>query len=57
MFNQIKRIWSDDGRGDHDFTEQEKRLNEALVHLKDAAASLAKASEHLIYVIKTKGLA
>lgn len=56
MFNQLRRIWADDGRNDMDFTEQEKRLRDALEHLKDAAMSLSKAAEHLTYVIKTKGL-
>ena len=56
MFNQIMRIWSDRGQNDKDFSVQEERLREALEHLKNAAASLSKASEHLLFVIKTKGL-
>ena len=56
MFNQLRRIWADDGRDDKDFSEQEQRLRDALEHLKDAALSLSKAADHLTYVIKTKGL-
>ena len=56
MFNQIRRIWADDGRNDKDFSEQEQRLREALKHLKDAALSLSKAAENLTHVIETKGL-
>jgi hypothetical protein len=56
MFNQIMRIWRDDGSNDKDFTGQEQKLREALKHLKDAADSLSKASDHLLDVIRTKGL-
>lgn len=56
MFNQFRRIWSDNGSGDKDFTPQEKRLKDALLHLQQAADSLSKASEALLYVIQTKGL-
>lgn len=55
MFNQIRRIWSDDGKNDKDFTPQEVKLKNALIHLKKAADSLSKASELLLYVIETKG--
>lgn len=55
MFNQIKRIWSDNGSGDKDFTVQERRLQDALLHLKEAADNLSKASEILIGVIRTRG--
>ena len=56
MFNQIKRIWSDTGSGDKDFTSQEERLKDALSHLQQAADNLSKASETLLAVIKSKGL-
>ena len=56
MFNQIKRIWSDTGAGDKDFTPQEERLKNALSHLQQAADSLSKASQTLLDVIKSKGL-
>ncbi len=55
MFNQLRRIWSDNGQGDRDFTAEEQRLKEALEHLKSAASSLSKASDHLLYIIRTKG--
>lgn len=56
MFNQIRRIWADTGSGDKDFTPQEERLKDALRHLQEAANSLSKASETLLYVIQSKGL-
>lgn len=56
MLNQILRIWSDKGRGDKDFSPQEKKLKDAVQHLKEAADSLSKASELLVHVIETKGL-
>lgn len=55
MFNQIRRMWADDGRNDRDFTPQEQRLKNALKHLKEAADSLSKASEVLIDVINSRG--
>lgn len=55
MFNQIRRIWTDNGSNDKDFTGQEQKLNDALVHLRDAADSLSRASAVLIEVIRTKG--
>jgi hypothetical protein len=56
MFNQLRRIWSDKGQNDKDFSPQEEKLNAALEHLRDAAKSLSKATEDLIYVIKTRGI-
>lgn len=56
MFNQIRRIWSDGGKGDKDFSSQEQKLKDALIHLKEAADSLSKAAEVLKDVIETKGL-
>lgn len=55
MFNQIRRIWADTGSADKDFTPQELKLKNALLHLKEAADSLSKASEVLLDVINTKG--
>ena len=57
MFNQIRRIWADNGSGDKDFTRQEIQLRDALTHLQQAADSLSRASEALVYVINSKGLA
>ena len=56
MFNQIRRIWADNGSGDKDFTPQEIRLKDALLHLQQAADSLSKASETLLTVINSKGI-
>ena len=54
--NQFKRIFSDDGRGDKDFSESEERLREAQKHLWAATDMLTKVSEILAGLIKTKGL-
>jgi len=56
MFNQIRRLWADDGSGDKDFTPQEEKLREALLQLQHAADSLSRASETLRTVIGSKGL-
>lgn len=48
MLNQLRRIWSDNGSNDKDFTPQEERLKKALTHLKEAADLLSKASAVLI---------
>ena len=56
MFNQIKRLWTDDGRDDRDFTPQEEKLKDALLHLQQAADSLSRASQTLLGVIQSKGL-
>jgi hypothetical protein len=56
MFNQIRRLWTDDGSGDKDFTPQEEKLREALQHLQHAADNLSRASEALLNVIRSKGL-
>lgn len=55
MFNQLRRIWADNGSGDKDFTPQEERLKDALLHLQQAADSLSRASETLLGVIQSKG--
>ncbi len=55
MFNQIRRLWADDGSGDKDFTPQEQRLKDALLHMQQAADSLSRASRTLLDVINSKG--
>lgn len=55
MINQIRRLWADKGTNDRDFTEQEKKLQGALQHLKIAADSLSRASQTLLDVINSKG--
>ena len=56
MFNQIRRIWADTGSDNRDFSPQEQKLKDALVHLQEAADSLSKASKTLLDVINSKGL-
>lgn len=47
LLNQFKRIYSDDGRGDVDFTEQEERLRRAEARLVAGTRALARAAENL----------
>lgn len=54
IINQFRRIFSDDGSGDKDFTDQELRLREAQSHLKEAAASLTRAANSLADFIKSR---
>lgn len=54
IFNNFRRMFVDDGRGDRDFTDQERRLQEMQQHLKDAAAGLTKAAEILSDLIKAR---
>jgi len=53
IINNIRRILFDDGRDDRDFTEQEKRLQDVLKHLHDAANSVKKGAELLAELIKS----
>lgn len=56
VVNQFRRIFSDDGRGDKDFSVQEERLHEVQEKLVQATDLLRQASETLTGLIKTKGL-
>jgi septation ring formation regulator EzrA len=56
VVNQVRRIFSDDGRGDRDYSVQEERLREAQKNLMDATDELTKASEALTDLLKSKGL-
>jgi hypothetical protein len=47
ILSQFKRIYSDDGRGDHDFSGQEEALREANERIVSATTRLVKASEQL----------
>ena len=47
ILNQFKRIYSDDGRGDMDFTEQEERLRLANERLKASTRELARVAQNL----------
>ncbi len=47
ILSQFRRIMSDDGRGDRDFTKQEHRLRQAQQALREATDSLNRAAELL----------
>lgn len=47
ILNQFRRIYSDDGKGDVDFTEQEERLRLSETKLAQATQDLVRASENL----------
>ena len=53
MLNQFRRIWTDKGINDKDFSTKEIQLRSALEHLRDAADSLSRASDMLLDVIRT----
>lgn len=54
--NQFRRIFSDNGAGDKDFTEKETQLREAQNNLLKATDLLTKTSEILHGLIQSKGL-
>lgn len=54
VLSQFRRIFSDDGRGDKDFSEQEERLRKAQQYLKEAADGLTKAANLLADIIKAR---
>jgi hypothetical protein len=56
VVNQFRRIFSDDGRGDKDFSEQETRLHDVQVKLYQATDLLRQASETLTGLLRSKGL-
>ncbi|MGY3527293.1 hypothetical protein ACVISU_000061 [Bradyrhizobium sp. USDA 4452] len=56
VLNQFRRVWSDDGRGDKDFSSQESRLHEVQAKLEEATMLLRQASETLTGLLQTKGL-
>jgi len=47
LLRQFKRIYSDDGRGDVDFSVPEEKLRQAQVRLAQSTQELARASENL----------
>lgn len=47
ILSQFRRIMSDDGRGDRDFTKQESRLREAQRSLLKATEELTRAAQLL----------
>lgn len=54
MFNQIKRLWADDGRDDKDFTVEEIKLKKALTDVKVAADQLSRAAAALLDLIHSR---
>lgn len=54
IVNNFRRIFSDNGSGDKDFTNQETRLREAQQYLKDAAEGLTKAAGILSDMIRNR---
>ena len=54
VVNQFRRIFSDYGKGDKDYAEQDQRLREALKNLDVAISSVTKASEILRGLIQSK---
>jgi hypothetical protein len=54
--NQFRRIFSDDGREDKDFSEQEEKLREVQQKLWNATDLLRHASETLTGLIKLRGI-
>ena len=47
ILKQFKRIYSDNGAGDVDFSEQEERLRLSQANLTQATQELVRASERL----------
>lgn len=54
--NQFRRIFSDDGRHDKDFSQQEDKLHDVQQKLLQATDLLRQTAETLTGLIKTKGL-
>lgn len=54
VINQFRRIFSDNGAGDKDFTDQEAKLRHAQNELKEAAAALTRAANALSDFIKAR---
>lgn len=55
ILSQFRRIYSDDGRGDQDFTEQENKLRAANAKLAEATKALVRASVNLNDVLLANG--
>ncbi len=47
IISQFRRIYSDNGSGDMDFSKQEAKLKEARDYLTNATQTLIKSSERL----------
>lgn len=55
ILSQFRRIYSDNGSGDQDFSEQEDRLRAANAKLAAATNALVRASVHLNDVLLANG--
>lgn len=55
ILSQFRRIYSDYGQGDKDFSEQEARLRAANLKLQQAAQALVRSSVHLNDVLLANG--
>lgn len=47
LLSQFRRIYSDNGKGDVDFSEAEEKLRQSRTRLNQATQELVKASQHL----------
>lgn len=54
IINNIRRIFSDDGRNDRDFTDQDRRLRISRKALLEEAAGLQHAAERLADELKLR---
>jgi hypothetical protein len=55
IVSQFRRIYSDDGQYDKDFTAQDTKLREANLKLANATNALVRASTHLNDVVLANG--
>jgi hypothetical protein len=55
LLSQFRRIYSDDGKNDQDFTDQEEKLRAANQRLANATTELIRASVHLNDVLLANG--
>lgn len=54
VLNQIRRIFSDNGKGDKDFTQEEIKLKKALDELKEATRLFTNAASVLSDTIRSR---
>jgi hypothetical protein len=55
ILNQFRRIYSDHGQNDVDFTDQETKLRAANLKLANATQALVRSSMHLNDVVLANG--
>lgn len=56
ILNQIRRIFSDNGSADRNFTKQEQKLKEANDKLQLATKNFIQAADMLSDLIRSRGL-